>query len=109
MYDKKDAKFLKAYDESDKARGNMSSTPGWLEDMLDKFDSKFTTIIDYLLDSYYGRDTSEYDMESILDLYDIDSFKTLGGGAYGGGFDQFKRWLKTVGYGIDLKTSRSKN
>lgn len=83
MYDKKDAKFLKAYDESDKARGNMSSTPGWLEDMLDKFDSKFTTIIDYLLDSYYGRDTSEYDMESILDLYDIDSFKSIGYGQLG--------------------------
>lgn len=131
LYDNKNEKFLKAYGESGKAKGNIGSTPGWLEEMIDEFDPNFTTIVRYLIDMYkYGH--SKVDIDKVLDLYDEGSFKTLGGGAYGGGFDQFKRWLRTkegnegisadgtlykvglvggnetVGYGIDLKTSRSK-
>lgn len=132
-YDKKDQKFLKAYDESPKAKGNMSSTPGWLEEMIDEYDPNFSTIIMYLLDSYYGRDTSEYDINSVLDIYGLESFKQFSGtSGAAAGFNQFKRWLRleeghqgissdgtqykvglvggnrTVGYGIDLETSRKR-
>lgn len=133
IYDKKDEKFLKAYDESSKAKGNMSSTPGWLEEMIDEYDPNFSTIIMYLLDSYYGRDTSEYDINSVLDIYGLESFKQFSGtSGAAAGFNQFKRWLRleeghqgissdgtqykvglvggnrTVGYGIDLETSRKR-
>ena len=133
IYDKKDEKFLKAYDESSKAKGNMASTPGWLEEMIDEYDPNFSTIIMYLLDSYYGRDTSEYDINSVLDIYGLESFKQFSGtSGVAAGFNQFKRWLRleeghagissdgtqykvglvgghrTVGYGIDLETSRKR-
>lgn len=127
IYDKKDEKFLKAYDESSKAKGNMASTPGWLEEMIDEYDPNFSTIIMYLLDSYYGRDTSEYDINSVLDIYGLESFKQFSGTS-GAGFDQLKRYLHkwegenpaksldgtqykivddgaghaTVGYGVDI-------
>lgn len=130
LYDDKSEKFLKAYDESSKAKGNMSSTPGWLEELLDEYDPNYSTIIMYLLDSYYGRDTSEYDIDSILDIYELDSFKQFSGtSGANAGFNQFKNFLRslegheglsldgtqykvglvaghlTVGYGIDLETS----
>lgn len=76
IYDKKDEKFLKAYDESSKAKGNMSSTPGWLEEMIDEYDPNFSTIIMYLLDSYYGRD-SEYDIEGIKGIYSLGDFTSI--------------------------------
>lgn len=126
IYDKKDEKFLKAYDESSKAKGNMASTPGWLEEMIDEYDPNFSTIIMYLLDSYYGRD-SEYDINSVLDIYGLESFKQFSGTS-GAGFDQLKRYIHkwegenpaksldgtqykivddgkghaTVGYGVDI-------
>lgn len=79
LYDKKDEKFLKAYDESSKAKGNMSSTPGWLEELLDEYDPNYSTIITYLLDSYYGRDTSEYNLEGIKGIYNLGEFtSTIG-------------------------------
>lgn len=79
LYDKKDEKFLKAYDESSKAKGNMSSTPGWLEELLDEYDPNYSTIIMYLLDSYYGRDTSEYNLEGIKGIYNLGEFtSTIG-------------------------------
>lgn len=80
IYDKKDEKFLKAYDESSKAKGNMSSTPGWLEEMIDEYNPNYTTIISYLLDTYYERNTSDYNIEDLLGLYNIDNFQNL---AYG--------------------------
>lgn len=130
FYDDKSEKFLKAYDESSKARGNVSSSQGWLEDMLNEYDPNFTAIIMYLIDTYYGRDTSGYNIESVLDVYRLDEFKQFSGptGA-SAGLNQFKRWLRskegheglssdgtkykvglvkghrTVGYGIDLETS----
>lgn len=76
LYDKKDQKFLKAYDESPKAKGNMASTPGWLEEMIDEYDPNFSTIIMYLLDSYYGRD-SEYDIEGIKEIYSLGDFTSI--------------------------------
>lgn len=79
LYDKKDEKFLKAYDESSKAKGNMSSTPGWLEELLDEYDPNYSTIITYLLDSYYGRDTGEYNLEGIKGIYSLGEFtSTIG-------------------------------
>lgn len=80
IYDKKDEKFLKAYDESSKAKGNMSSTPGWLEEMIDEYNPNYTTIISYLLDTYYERNTSDYNIEDLLGLYNINNFQNL---AYG--------------------------
>lgn len=77
LYDKKDEKFLKAYDESSKAKGNMVSTPGWLEEMIDEYDPNFSTIIMYLLDSYYGRDTSGYDIEGIKGIYSLGDFTSI--------------------------------
>lgn len=77
IYDKKDEKFLKAYDESSKAKGNMSSTPGWLEEMIDEYDPNFSTIIMYLLDSYYGRDTSGYDISGIKEIYSLGEFTSI--------------------------------
>lgn len=77
IYDKKDKKFLKAYDESPKAKGNMASTPGWLEEMIDEYDPNFSTIIMYLLDSYYGRDTSEYDISGIKEIYSLGEFASI--------------------------------
>lgn len=77
IYDKKDEKFLKAYDESSKAKGNMASTPGWLEEMIDEYDPNFSTIIMYLLDSYYGRNTSEYDIEGIKGIYSLGDFTSI--------------------------------
>lgn len=76
IYNKKDEKFLKAYDESSKAKGNMASTPGWLEEMIDEYDPNFSTIIMYLLDSYYGRD-SEYDIEGIKGIYSLGDFTSI--------------------------------
>lgn len=76
LYDDKSEKFLKAYDESSKAKGNMSSTPGWLEEMIDEYDPNFSTIIMYLLDSYYGRD-SEYDIEGIKGIYSLGDFTSI--------------------------------
>lgn len=130
LYDDKSEKFLKAYDESSKAKGNMSSTPGWLEDLLDEYDPNYSTIIMYLLDSYYGRDTEGYDINSVLNVYELDSFKQFSGtSGANAGFNQFKNFLRslegheglssdgtqykvgivagdrTVGYGIDLETS----
>lgn len=130
LYDDKSEKFLKAYDESDKARGNVSSSQGWLEDMLNEYDPNFTTIIMYLIDTYYGRDTSEYDIQNVLDVYGLDEFRQFSGtSGAAAGFNQFKKWLRskeghtglssdgtkykvgivkkhrTVGYGIDLETS----
>lgn len=75
-YDDKSEKFLKAYDESPKAKGNMASTPGWLEEMIDEYDPNFSTIIMYLLDSYYGRD-SEYDIEGIKGIYSLGDFTSI--------------------------------
>lgn len=77
LYDDKSEKFLKAYDESSTARGNMSSTPGWLEEMIDEYDPNFSTIIMYLLDSYYGRDTSEYDIDGIKGIYALGEFTSI--------------------------------
>lgn len=76
LYDDKSEKFLKAYDESPKAKGNMASTPGWLEEMIDEYDPNFSTIIMYLLDSYYGRD-SEYDIEGIKGIYSLGDFTSI--------------------------------
>lgn len=82
LYDSKDEKFLKAYHESSKAKGNIGSTPGWLEEMLDEYDSNFTTIIEYLIDIYkYGH--SNVEIDKVLDLYDVDSFQSLGFGQLG--------------------------
>lgn len=127
LYDDKSEKFLKAYDESNRARGNISSSQSWLEDMLDDYDPNFTTIIMYLIDKYYGRDTSGYDVESVLAIYNLDEFREFSGSE--NSYEQFKRWLRakegheglssdgtkykvglvqghrTVGYGIDLETS----
>ena len=80
IYDDKTEKFLKAYDESDKAKGNIGSTPGWLEEMLDEYDPNFTIMIDYLLAKYYGRDTSGFDLSSILDIYKLDDFTSFSSG-----------------------------
>lgn len=128
LYDDKSEKFLKAYDESDKARGNVSSSQGWLEDMLNEYDPNFTTIIMYLIDTYYGRDTSEYDIQNVLDVYGLDEFRQFSGtSGAAAGFNQFKKWLRskeghtglsadgtkykvgddgaghpTVGYGVDI-------
>lgn len=76
IYDKKNEKFLKAYDENKTARGNIDSTPGWLEKNLDAYNTEFTTIIDYLLDMYrYGK--SDINIDDILDMYDIESFNSI--------------------------------
>lgn len=128
LYDSKDEKFLKAYGENGKARGNIGSTPGWMEEMIDEYNPEFTTIMTYLLDMYkYGK--SDVDINSVLNLFDTNSFKSINGSYEGSSLSQFKRWLRkwelheginetgtlykvglvggnrTVGYGVDLETS----
>ena len=44
--------------------------------MIDEYDPNFSTIIMYLLDSYYGRD-SEYDIEGIKEIYSLGDFTSI--------------------------------
>lgn len=130
LYEDKTEKFLKAYDESPKAQGNMSSTTGWVQEYIDSYDPNYTIIINYLLAKYNGEDTSRYDISQVLDIYNLSSFTSFNiGGSGAASFSQFKRWIRakesheglsadgskyrvwlvdgnrTVGYGIDLETS----
>lgn len=73
LYDSKDEKFLKAYGENGKARGNIGSTPGWMEEMIDEYNPEFTTIMTYLLDMY----KYDVDINSVLNLFDIQNFQNL--------------------------------
>lgn len=127
LYDNKDEKFLKAYDESAKAKGNIKSSPGWLEDFLDEYSPEVTTILKYLIDKYNGIE-SELD-ESITSELQADSFTNSSNET---SWDQFLKFLHSwevggktfkndegvdcykvnpdsgggsaVGYGIDIDT-----
>lgn len=127
LYDNKDEKFLKAYDKSTKAKANIESSPGWLEDFLDEYSPEVTTILKYLIDKYNGMDV-ELD-ESITSELQADGFTNYSNQS---SWDQFLKFLHSwegggkifkneegvecykvnsdggggtaVGYGIDIDT-----
>ena len=74
IYDKKDQKLLKAIDSNKKARASLENIPSWFYEMIEKYDTNYKAVLEYLIDRYFGR--------AVKNDFNVDDFLSQGIGQF---------------------------